>query len=96
MTAEEKIVSHYGSEHQLKKTVEELMELVLEIQRYLNGSNNRQELVEEMGDAENMLSQMRRILKIDLNEIEAVIRQKEERTIEIIGRRNGGQNKTDG
>ena len=92
MTAEEKIVAHYGSEHQLKKTVEELMELVLAIQHYLDGRNNREELVEEMGDAENMLSQMGRILKIDLNEIEAVIRQKEERTIEIIGERNARSN----
>lgn len=96
MTAEEKIVAHFGPEHQLKKTVEELTELTLAIQHHLNGRSNREELVEEMGDAENMLSQMRRILKIDLNEIESVIRQKEERTIEIIERRNGGQNKTDG
>ena len=92
MTAEEKIVAHFGPEHQLKKTAEELMELVLAIQHYLGGRNNREEIIEEMGDAENMLSQMRRILKIDLNEIEAVIRQKEERTIEIIGEENAERN----
>ena len=82
MDSEQKIIEHFGAEHQLKKTVEELTELTLAIQHHLNGRNNREELVEEMGDVENMLSQTRRILKIDLNEIEAVIRQKEDRTLE--------------
>lgn len=82
MDSEQRIIEHFGAEHQLKKTVEELTELTLAIQHYLNGRSNREELVEEMGDVENMLSQTRRILKIDLNEIEEVIRQKEERTLE--------------
>jgi hypothetical protein len=51
-------LSHYGVEHQLRKSVEELTELSLAIQRVLDGRANIENVLEEIADVRIMLAQL--------------------------------------
>ena len=55
-----KILAHYGSEHQLDKLAEELLELALSIlRRKARGTTN---MLEEYADCRVMMSQLDKIL----------------------------------
>ena len=62
-------ISHYGSDAQIVKAIEELGELIVELARHRNGLGNVQALREELADAFVMLNQMELIFG-DVTEIE--------------------------
>lgn len=52
-------IEHFGMDKQVKKSVEELTELSLELIRELSGNGNRKNIIDEMVDVEIMLSQLK-------------------------------------
>jgi hypothetical protein len=58
MTDLEKIIDHYGEEHQLNKVVEELGELITAISKWRNGKLGITELVGEVVDVKIMIEQL--------------------------------------
>ena len=62
-------ISHFGSDHQINKAIEELGELIVELSRHLNGADNDEEIRGELADAFVMLNQMELIFG-DVTEIE--------------------------
>jgi len=54
-------IDHFGMDKQVKKSVEELTELSLELIRDLSGRGNRKKIIDEMVDVEIMLSQLKRM-----------------------------------
>lgn len=57
-----KIVQFYGTDNQIKKAIEELTELSLELQRNLsNPGSNTLKVIEELADVQIMVDQMRMI-----------------------------------
>jgi len=62
-------ITHYGSDAQIVKAIEELGELIVELARHRNGLGNVQALREELADAFVMLNQMELIFG-DVTEIE--------------------------
>lgn len=53
------ILEHYGDDHQIKKTIEELTEMSLALQHYQDGKATKKEVISELADVGIMLSQMR-------------------------------------
>lgn len=62
-------ISHYGSDAQIVKAIEELGELTVELARHRNGLGNVEALREELADAFVMLNQLELIFG-DVSEIE--------------------------
>ena len=62
-------VEHFGYGAQIKKAIEELGELIVELARYLNGKDTQEEIRGEMADAFVMLNQLELIFG-DVTEIE--------------------------
>lgn len=79
-----KAIEHFGEEAQLKKTLEELKELRLEVRRALNGRLDREALVSEMSDVCNMIAQLGWIYAISQEEISYEANRKMQRTMERI------------
>jgi NTP pyrophosphatase (non-canonical NTP hydrolase) len=51
-------LKHYGVKNQVQKAVEELTELSLELQRYLEGRGDAEHIREEMADVAVMMAQL--------------------------------------
>lgn len=62
-------ISHYGSDAQIVKAIEELGELTVELARHRNGLGSVEALREELADAFIMLNQLELIFG-DVTEIE--------------------------
>ena len=62
-------ISHFGSDAQIVKAIEELGELIVELARHRNGQVNMDAVREELADAFVMLNQMELIFG-DVTEIE--------------------------
>ena len=62
-------ISHYGSDAQIVKAIEELGELTVELARHRNGLGNVEALRDELADAFVMLNQLELIFG-DVSEIE--------------------------
>ena len=80
---------HYGDKAQITKTLEELSEFAHELEHWMIHNDNKEKVIEELADVENMLAQMKDMLDIHFS-VECVKREKMERTIsriqeEIIG-----------
>lgn len=73
-------ISHYGSDAQIVKAIEELGELTVELARHLNGKVNLDAVREELADAFVMLNQMELIFG-DVTEIEVAKLERLERMI---------------
>lgn len=58
-------IASYGENMQLLKAVEEMAELQKEIIKYLEGANNRNQIVEEMADVGIMLDQLKIIFSTE-------------------------------
>lgn len=58
-----KILKNYGATEQALKMIEEANELIEAVKGYINGTDTKEHLIEEMGDVENMIDQF----KIHLN-----------------------------
>lgn len=92
-----KIISHYGDEPQIIKSVEELNELSLALLKYLQGkgpsvscgaSNILDNIHEEMADVEVMLGQLR-IIFDNYGKVSKNIQKKIERTKQAIKFKEG-------
>ena len=59
MTTPELALAIYGREKQIRKTLEELAELSVELHHALDGRGDNENILEEMADVEVMLSQMK-------------------------------------
>ena len=59
MTIQATALAVYGRENQIRKTLEELAELSLELHRALDGRGDPEHILEEMADVEIMLGQMK-------------------------------------
>lgn len=75
----EKIIKHYGPEHQRIKACEELAELQVELHH-----NSRHGVLEEMADVYIMLEQVKKIYKIQKNELTDMMEAKLQRTERLI------------
>ena len=98
----EAIAREYGFDAQSNQTIEECAELIQAINKYkrqfLRGQPTgfrpgvlepREMIVEEIGDVEVMLVQMKYLLGIEQEEIDRVKERKIERTFERMGEREG-------
>lgn len=79
-----KIIRYYGKENQLRKTIEELSELLVELSRVNTYRYNRSALIEEISDTEIMLNQLKIMQNISNDEIEKIKEFKIERTLRRI------------
>ena len=79
MSTLEKAIETYGKDMQLTVAVEELSELIKEICKNKRGSNNRDNIIEEMADCYIMLQQLSIIFDIKLSEKDKMINNKLER-----------------
>lgn len=66
------IADHYGLNHQLMKTVEELNELSLECAKSWEKKDITINLISEMADVEIMLAQIKHLAKIEQSDIDEV------------------------
>lgn len=66
------IADHYGLNHQLMKTVEELNELALECAKSWEKKSITINLISEMADVEIMLAQIKYLGKIEQSDIDEV------------------------
>lgn len=68
-----RVISVFGEKNQQMQALEELMELQHAIFEHVHrGTDNRDNIVEEIADVEIMLAQLKRIHNIDQKEIEQV------------------------
>lgn len=79
MTTLERAIEHYGKDMQLNVAIEELSELIKEICKYKRGEGNIEHIIEEMADCQIMLSQLRIIFGIRIDDISRVKWEKLER-----------------
>lgn len=88
MTTLEKAIETYGKDMQLTVAIEEFSELIKEICKYKRGSDNRDNIIEEMADCYIMLRQLEIIFGIDSEEIYSQYNQKLERLKKRLAERN--------
>lgn len=68
-----RVISVFGEKNQQMQTLEELMELQRAVFEHVHrGTDNRDNIVEEIADVEIMLAQLKEIHNIDPKEIEMV------------------------
>lgn len=68
-----RVISVFGERNQQMQTLEELMELQRAVFEHIHrGTDNRDNIVEEIADVEIMLAQLKEIHNIQPNEIEQI------------------------
>lgn len=82
----EKILDYYRTPAQLIKLIEELSELTKEVCKALNYNGNRKNIIEEIADVQVMLEQLKIIYQISEDELNTIIQEKVDRTIERISK----------
>lgn len=88
MTTLVKAIETYGKDMQLNVAIEEFSELIKEICKNKRGSNNRDNIIEEMADCYIMLKQLEIIFDIEYPEIAEMKYIKEERLRIRLAERN--------
>lgn len=83
----EKIIEHYGEEHQIKKAMEELIELHTELRLEQQGYKNS--IKDEIADVVLMIIQTLMILDFEIDEIYGLIRYKIKRQLKRMEEENG-------
>ena len=78
------IINHYGADHQKDKLFEEMAELQKAVCKEKDGKGNIQHIAEELADVNIMLQQMQIIYGITDEQIEQVVQEKIERTLDRI------------
>ena len=76
MTVLEKAIETYGKDMQLTVAVEEFSELIKEICKNKRGSDNRENIIEELADCYIMMEQIEIIFELKGCDISAVIDEK--------------------
>lgn len=85
MTAErkreilQKAIETFGKDYQLTVAIEELSELAKELCKFKRYGNNRNKIIEEMGDVCIVLSELMLILEIEPEELDEAEAEKIER-----------------
>ena len=79
----ERIIKHYGVEHQKRKASEELCEFTAEILKDVTGHGNLEHITEEMADALIMINQLR-IIYGNVHEVFDAMDSKINRTLKRI------------
>ena len=77
----EEVIEHYGTDNQVLKAVEELMEMMEELLKYLEGAKNKKVILEEMADVLNMMAQLQLIFGFQNLEVFEKMSEKMERTL---------------
>ncbi len=54
----QRVLNRFGFNSQLRKTLEEMSELSVEIHHYLDGEGDTMKLMEEIADVSNMINQL--------------------------------------
>jgi NTP pyrophosphatase (non-canonical NTP hydrolase) len=80
----QEIVNHYGTDHQKDKLFEEMAELQKEVCKEKDGKGDIPHIAEELADVYIMLQQMQLIYGITDEQIEQVVQEKIERTLDVI------------
>ena len=80
----QEIVNHYGADHQKDKLFEEMAELQKEVCKEKDGKGDIPHIAEELADVSIMLRQMQIIYGITDEQIEQVVQEKIERTLDVI------------
>lgn len=80
----QEIINHYGADHQKDKLFEEMAELQKEVCKEKDGKGDIQHVAEELADVNIMLQQMQLIYGITDEQIEQVVQEKIERTLDVI------------
>lgn len=88
MTTIEKAIETYGKDMQLNVAIEEFSELIKEICKNKRGSDNRDNIIEEMADCEIMLVQLQLIFDISGGEFSDKIFEKLDRLARRIAERS--------
>lgn len=85
------IADHYGLEHQIGKAAEELGELLSELLKYRERKDDEsmQRVIGEIADVEVMLTQIKYLLGISQERIDAVMLEKVDRQIGKIKAKEG-------
>lgn len=78
------IIDHYGDDHQKDKLFEEMAELQKEVCKELRGKGEKQHIAEELADVYVILQQLQLIYGITDKQIEQVVQDKIERTLDVI------------
>jgi NTP pyrophosphatase (non-canonical NTP hydrolase) len=65
MNIYEAVIEKYGVPSQLWKTIEELRELTVEVERWIRRDGDREALIHEIADVKNMLKQLE--IMFDIN-----------------------------
>ena len=75
-----RLINEYGEQFELRKVQEELKELDLELDQYLNhGKENRNEIINEMADVQIQLTNLKLVFCISEKELEDAINEKIEK-----------------
>lgn len=93
------ILAHYGEHNQMKKAIEECAELIVAISKRMADHINykkknltdvllRNNLISEMADVSNLISQLQIIENVTDEDLLKEMRLKNERTLQIIKREN--------
>jgi hypothetical protein len=72
------VINHFGVEHQVKKAIEELEELQVELRLSLTGAGIEDNTKSEMADVYNMLEQLKIIFKFKDSDIIRIMEEKME------------------
>lgn len=84
---QDEIVNTYGAEVQTTICMEECSELIQAISKMKRGKDNRENLIEEMGDVYIILEQLKTIYDVTDEELQRTICKKQERQIEMLERK---------
>jgi uncharacterized protein YabN with tetrapyrrole methylase and pyrophosphatase domain len=84
MNPYKKVIEYYGKTAQLEKATEELEELKVELWEWMNSNSNRDRVVSEIADVQNMIHQLSIIYDISLKELFDAMDLKMKRTLQRI------------
>lgn len=79
-----KVLKHYGFEHQVDKSIEELTELLLELVRFRDGRGSPAAILDELADNSNMIPQLQHHFNISDRMLESVQNEKMDRQLKRI------------
>ena len=80
----QEIIDHYGEDHQKDKALEEMAELQKEILKEKDGKGDIRHIIEELADVNVVLQQIQLVYGITDEQIEQVVQEKIERTLDVI------------
>jgi phosphoribosyl-ATP pyrophosphohydrolase len=91
MNIYERAIEHWGKERQIEKTIEELCELQIELEKETRGVGDRQAILSEMADVLNTIEYVLIIKGFTQEEVSYARHLKMQRTMERIERECEGE-----